>query len=167
MRTGLPLAKVLGHIALSPEMADYARKTGDEFWTQQVSEDFCSQVDVRNPPASMDDTWVPIADLSRLGLKPKYEGALKSADIVLTTGVDYHTDQPGPVLIWTLRNDRMWFSQRGIKGQIQPAAGDWFLFEGGEHHKMDLKAADAKKEGLVFIGASIELERIEKPLVLA
>ena len=161
MKKQLPLAKVLGRIEVPAAAAGYARDIGDEFWAQQVEEDFCSQVDVRNPPAEIDDTWIPLEALSRLGLKPKYAAALKSADIVLTTGVDYHTDQPGPVLIWTLRNDKMWFAQRGIKGEIQPAAGEWFLFEGGKHHKMDLKTVHAKENGLVFVGVSLELEPTE------
>lgn len=167
MKVQLPLAKALGRIEPSAELLAYAKQAGDDFWTNQVADAFSDQVDVWGLPAFLGRNWVPSEALAKLGLGLKYPDDGHWADIVLTTGVDYHTDQAGPTLIWTLRNDRFRFSQRGVQGSIEPVVGDWFLFEAGRHHKMDLSPKDAKKEGLVFVGVSVELERLKETLVCA
>jgi len=131
MTTVVPGA-ILGSIVMPDHITSNAAKLSEEFFTAAEKEEFSGEsVETYAIPiwAKRGGTaWLP--DVSDLG----YRRSNIPHELVVTAGVDPHTDGGGFVLMVVLHNDGLIFSQDGVRHA--PCAGDWFIFDDHRSHKM-------------------------------
>jgi len=150
-RDKVVLGAILGSVVLPGHVASNAWRLGEEFFTAAEQHEFSGDsVETYAIPiwAKRDcDPWLP--DVSDLG----YRRSNIPHELVVTAGVDPHTDGGGFVLMVVLHNDGLVFSQGRVRHT--PCAGNWFIFDDRKSHAV--KEASGRA---TFIGWHI-------PLVLA
>lgn len=152
-RGATPLGTILGCVALPAHVTRNAAKLGDDFYTAAEECDFSGdQVETYAIPSWVTRggaPWVP--DLAALGYRRADSGYRGRQELlVVTAGVDMHTDDEGLVLMVVLHNDNLTF--RHGKVRHQPKAGDWFIFDDRKPHGVREVAGRA-----TFIGWNIPI----------
>lgn len=131
----LPLGSILGRVELPDHVGRGAAKLADEFFAAAEAEEFCGNpVETYAIPLWANRggaVWLP--DPATFGYR-RAEGGYRGREelLVVTAGVDPHTDDEGLVLMIVLHNDNLTFSQG--KARHKPAAGDWFIFDDRKPH---------------------------------
>ncbi|KIP17292.1 hypothetical protein WI80_30340 [Burkholderia ubonensis] len=135
-----PLGSILGSVPM-PMPADVIRRSSslvEEFFSAAEANEFCGdEVETYVIPrwASQGGaTWLP--SLAELGYR-RAEGGYQGREelLVVTAGVDLHTDDEGLVLMVALHNDGLTFRQGKVRHK--PKAGDWFIFDDRLPHCVD------------------------------
>lgn len=155
-----PLGKICGSVALPPLVIAESAKLADEVFSAAEEQAFCGdEVETSSIPAwALRDgaRWLP--DLKALGyrrVRADVFGRERREVLVVTPGVEPHTDDEGLVLMVVLHNDGLIFKQGRVKHA--PNAGDWFVFDDRKDHGVD-GGTDGGRE--MFVGWNIPIERI-------
>ncbi|MBN3829706.1 hypothetical protein G3O00_39910 [Burkholderia sp. Ac-20384] len=147
------LGSILGTAHLPDEIVRHSAELAEEFFSAAEANEFCGDpVETYVIPrwASRGSaTWLP--NLTDLGYH-RAEGGYRGREelLVVTAGVDMHTDDEGLVLLVVLHNDGLTFRQGKV--QHKPRAGDWFIFDDRLPHGVDDGPGRA-----TFIGRSIPI----------
>ena len=125
-----PFGSILGTVQLPADVARQAANLAGEFFAAAEGNEFSGDaVETCAIPLWArrgDATWLP--DLDMLGYR-RAERGYRGRDelLVLTAGVDMHTDDEGLVLMVVLHNDGLTFRQGKIRNKAK--AGNWFIFD--------------------------------------
>ncbi|MDB5930980.1 MAG: hypothetical protein JWR60_2687 [Polaromonas sp.] len=143
--------QVLGKLAIPPALAQTAAQIAKSFWDTQVADDFNEPVDTCTPQGLCLD-WLPINDLFDQG----YRAIPQNHHWVMTTSVDAHINRVwGPMLVFVLVNDGMFFKQRREKAIHKP--GEWFIFNDALAHEVNPTKSSPKEA--VYLGWAVQLEK--------
>lgn len=163
IKTPYKWGQLHGNVPVSADVAAKAAAVGRSHYEVELERDFCGDdVATEMIPrwAPLLTSWWPTKQLAAMGFKllegDARHGGNAWQDLVVTLGVDPHTDdRHGPVLCYVLHNDAMAFRQRGYKGFV-PVAGDWFVFD----DRIDHEVKTSKKKDGVFVGWTVPLETL-------
>lgn len=125
-----PLGSLLGTVPLPGEVVRQSAELAEEFFSAAEANEFCGDpVETYVIPCWASQggaTWLP--NLAELGYRRADSGYRGREELlVVTAGVDMHTDDEGLVLMVVLHNDRLTFRQGKVRHK--PRAGDWFIFD--------------------------------------
>ncbi|KVV40784.1 hypothetical protein WT27_12695 [Burkholderia territorii] len=133
-----PLGTILGSVPVPADVIRRSSSLAEEFFTAAEANEFCGDaVETYMIPRWASEggaTWLP--SLAELGYRRAEGGYLGREEIlVVTAGVDLHTDDEGLVLMIVLHNDGLTFRQGKVRSK--PKAGDWFIFDDRLPHCVD------------------------------
>ncbi|WP_232434830.1 hypothetical protein [Burkholderia ubonensis] len=133
-----PLGALLGTVSLPDEVVRHSAELAEEIFSAAEANEFCGDpVETYVIPrwaGRGGATWLP--DLAELGYR-RADGGYRGREelLVVTAGVDLHTDGEGLVLMVVLHNDGLMFRQGTVRHK--PRAGDWFIFDDRLPHGVD------------------------------
>ncbi|KVV07506.1 hypothetical protein WK77_16790 [Burkholderia ubonensis] len=147
------LGSILGTVQLPGEVTRQSAYLAEEFFAAAEADEFCGHpVETYAIPrwaAHGSVAWMP--DLAELRYR-RAEGGYRGREelLVVTAGVDMHTDGEGLVLMVVLHNGGLRFRQGKVRHR--PKAGDWFIFDDRMPHGVDEAPGRA-----TFIGWNIPI----------
>lgn len=128
-------------VTLIPAIARWAETRAMAFHASQEASEYSGDlVSVETPP----DIAAPLVAAAALASNRK----LKVDGIVMTCGVDAHTDDIGEVLMICLYNPGLTFHQG--RTHIRPAPGECFWFDDRKPHRMSSTDAPGAFVGLAL-----------------
>lgn len=148
-----PLGSIRGTVCLPDEVVRQSAELAEQFFSSAEANEFCGDpVETYVIPSWArrgGGTWLP--NIEELGYR-RAEGGYRGRDelLVVTAGVDMHTDDEGLVLMVVLHNDGLTFRQGKVRHK--PKAGDWLIFDDRLRHGVD----DARGRA-TFIGWNIPI----------
>jgi hypothetical protein len=148
------MGSVLGRVELPQAALDAARAHAASFYAEALIEDFCGydEPETLVYPAWLPalESWFPVAEVAELGYRI---AATQEQLLVLSVGVESHTDAWGPTFMVCLANDGLMFRQASVRHMTE--VGEWFIFDDKRPHEL----LETMKT-TTFIGLNIPLERI-------
>lgn len=152
----IPLGSICGHVQLPAHVARGAATLADEYFTAAEAADFCGDcVETYAIPLWANRggaVWLP--DLAANGYRRGNHDLRRREDLlVVTAGVEAHTDDEGLVLMVVLHNDDLTFYQGKVRHK--PVAGDWFIFDDRKPH--GVKEAPGRA---TFVSWNIPIARV-------